>query len=171
MGAYYGATVNKKRYKTWPIAIGAKLMEHAYIGNEYIERIMSLLEKEPKSLNWLCDYTDDQNELTWGNTEAIEEYEENTYEINSNYIILNTTKKLYIDMKEFQYLNKNRTFIIHPLPLLCNSEPESMGGGDYHTKDSRRSTWKNDMIQITYDIKDLPKDYKNVTEESLFYEE
>jgi len=147
-------------------------MEHSYIGNEYVERIMSML-KEPGELTWLCDYYEGDG-ATWGNTtEATkDEFLKDSEMIEADYIILNTTKKLFIDIAAVEKQSKEHnveSWPIHPLPILCNSNTESQGGGDFHPEDSRRATWKGDTIQIV-DKDSTPEGYENVTEDVLFYE-
>lgn len=175
MGAYYQATIEQEgeeaiRYNTHDAGSGLKLMEHSYISNEYVERIMSMLFDKSSLLTWVCDYTEGTY-LDWGKTkeETKEKFLENSYEIMSTYIILNHTQGLKIDIKKLICLNKERMFIIHPLPILCNSEKKSMGGGDYHNDESLRGTWAGDEIEITYD-ENLNEEYEDVTEDVIFYE-
>ena len=170
MGAYYEATINKDRYSTWSIKQGAKLMEHGYVGNDYVENVLSLLEKNPQPLQWLCDYTEDG--LTWENTVEHEFTEDLwSYRLQPTYFILNHTKNLYIDIREFICGHSLRSFMIHPLVILCNSEKSAMGGGDYRKDESSRGSWKGDIIEITYcEEKVDALNFENVTKDCRFYE-
>jgi hypothetical protein len=160
-------------YNTHDVGNGLKLMEHSYIENSYVERIMSML-REPGELTWLCDYYEGDG-LTWDNVDEATQGEFlKKSEVNeSNYIILNITKKLFIDIAKVYKMEEEHNptnWPIHPLPILCNSNDGSMGGGDYHPEDSRRATWKGDTIHIVSNTSDIPDGYEDVTEDVLFYE-
>jgi len=85
-------------------------------------------------------------------------------------IILNNTKKEYIDLSEYKYLSPfDRSDLIHPFPLLTNSESCSMGGGDFHPDHDFRGIWSNDCFEIVRRKIDIPLSYKNISAIS-FYE-
>ncbi len=178
MGAYYMATIAKngevKMYSTHDVDNGLKLMEHSYIENEYVERIMSMLQETPGHLTWLCDYYEGPG-LTWGNVEEAtkEEFLEDSDYIDSDYFVLNLTQNLCIDIDEAYKLSRkaSTSWPIHPLPILCNSNEQSQGGGDFHQEDSRRATWKGDLIQIVLTADDVPEGFTDVTEDVIFIEE
>ncbi len=166
MGAYYSATLENKRYNAWQTKNGAKLMEHGFVGNNYVENVMFLLLENPKSLQWLCDYTEEGK--TWDNTKETT-LPEDSYPLGGLYLILNHTKKFKIDMKKFICINKLRDFQVHPLPILCNSETNQMGGGDFYSEESLRGAWKGDIIEVTYN-EDKCAEYLDVTQDCVFYE-
>ena len=151
---------------------GLKLMEHSYLENNYCKHIMSLLEDNPQNLIWLCDYheSDDITELTWNDAENDDTNKCLDSFPDDKYYILNHTQKLSIDVQKLLSLykkeNKNGWFI-HPIPILCNSDTESQGGGDYRKKDSRRATWCEDEISTS---KNQNTTFKDITEDVLFYE-
>jgi len=169
MGAYYNAATedkdgNLKRFDPWTGG-GVKLMEHSYIGNDYVGKIMEELLDSPKELSWICDYSEDG----YYNWEVFPEYKEPSTEkiiVNSEYYIYNHTKKVMIDI--FQLVTEDG-WDIHPLPILCNSEQESAGGGDFHQEDSRRGTWLGDEIEVSFDKKKY--DYKDVSTDCIFVEQ
>jgi len=168
MGAYFQATVNKKRYSTWATDNGAKLLEHGYVGNDYVEKVLWHLLDNPSHLVWLCDYH--EGELTWDNVPEAE-MDERSWALFPTYYILNQTKGEVIDLKKLIGLSKERRWIIHPLVVLCNSDKEAQGGGDYRKDDPRRASWADDLIEITYDEEKATQfNHKDVTEENLFYE-
>jgi len=169
MGAYYQATVNKTRYGTWDLGQGAKLMEHSYIGNEYVESVMSLLENKPKELRWVCDYSENKGGFDWDDTEEESLKNVSCYDITPVYFAINHTKEMYIDMAELIQLHHPRSMMMHPIPFLCNSEKGAMGGGDLHREESRRGLWYGDTISISMD-KDYVTSFKNVTADMLFIE-
>jgi len=151
-------------------------MEHSYLANDYCKYIISILKDNPKKLVWLCDYHDGKQntQLTWNKTKQVNSF----FMINSfeddNYWIINHTKKCYIDIKKLKYLYENSkqstNWNIHPIPILCNSDEYSQGGGDYHTPDSRRATWCEDLISSSKPYKDEFENFKDVTEDCLFFE-
>ena len=173
------ATIEKNneeptRYSTHDVGNGLKLMEHSYIENNYVERIMSMLKK-PANLSWVCDYSDD-HPWSWDKTtEATKsEFLKDSDELNTTkYFILNHDKQLFIDIDALFKIEKQHkvdSWPIHPIPILCNSSDQSLGGGDYHPEDSRRNTWDMDSIQIVFNTIDIPDNYGNATEDCAFYE-
>ena len=178
MGAYYMATIIQedylaKMYDTHTLGNGLKLMEHSYIGNNYVNHIMSLLDNDKQKLVWLCDYhePDEKTQYVWNNVveesgyAAIDNFEDNKY------FIINHSKKLYIDIEKLHNILEEKEpsgWYIHPIPILCNSDRDSQGGGDFHKNDPRRATWCEDYIQAT---KEKPgTGYEDATEECLFFE-
>jgi hypothetical protein len=105
MGAYYAAVIKDELYEPWTTEDRAKLAEHSYIGNPYVETIMDILYNNPQPLVWLCDYhkPDETTELTWENVEHIK------YELakdrSSHYYVLNHSQKMYIDMAKLSCSN------------------------------------------------------------------
>jgi hypothetical protein len=72
-------------------------------------------------------------------------------------------------MKKLVLAYEDRSFLIHPLPILCNSDTEPEGGGDFRKEDSRRATWKGDEIEIVFNNTES-SNYKDVTDDSVFCE-
>ena len=167
MGAYYEATINNERYNTHDVGCGLKLMEHAYIGNPYVETVMSILVDNPKELRWVCDYTE-STPFDWDETNEVS-FSDADCELPLAYYILNETKGLSIDIAKLITLHANREMMIHPLPILCNSEEGSMGGGDLHRDESQRATWCGDIITITFKAPDTTI-FTDVTEDVVFTE-
>ena len=176
MGSYYQATIiepdnSAYMYNTHSLNIGLKLMEHSYVNNEYCKHIISLLHNNPQPLVWLCDYheSDDTTKHTWVTaeelniSEALDDFKDN------NYWIINHTKKCYIDMHKLSNLYTS-DWHIHPIPILCNSDTQSQGGGDFHPEDSRRATWCEDIISSIEPSNQEFIEFTDVTEDCLFYE-
>ena len=90
MGAYYEATIEKTRYCTHPSNNGLKLMEHSYVGNDYVDSIMKLLLNTPRQLRWVCDYTDELDGYTWEETTENEELD-GTDRLLGKYYVINHT--------------------------------------------------------------------------------
>jgi hypothetical protein len=173
MGQYYMAIIlaDNNIYKHEIIRFyihslcGAKLMEHSYIGNNFIGGVEFLFTQNgpfyKSRLVWAGDYADPEPEL-----------ENNLYELTTpekEYIlksiitpeykyIINHTKKIYIDKDNYISKSKKRCqeYQIHPLPLLV-AEGNGRGGGDYSgiNKDLV-GTWSRDVISVD---KDKPDDY------------
>jgi len=178
MGAYFQATIerehDKKRYCTHTCGNGLKLLEHGYIGNNYVDSIMNLLHIEKGKLTWLCDYHEEPG-MQWSDIEEVDKVSEYCTPIDKKYIIVNHTKKIIINIEKLIKLhNKDgrTTLLIHPLPILCNSDNEAMGGGDYRKDDSTRSTWKGDLIEIIIPElnEKVPENYEDVTKDCIYTE-
>lgn len=179
MGAYYECTIEedgtKVRHCTHAVDNGLKLMEHSYVGNSYVERMMRIIENNPAKIMWVCDYTDEEHPWSWDNT--AEATRESTRAIKpmeeASYFVVNNDKKMFIDMAKYKELYEfdpedKWPLIIHPVPLLTNSEDGSMGGGDYHQEWSQRGAWAGDELYTTNEEPD--DSYKDVTEDVLVYE-
>ncbi len=174
MGAYYECTLNHKRYDVHAMNQGAKLMEHSYLENDYVNVMMGALIGNPKEVVWLCDYheKDDKTSHTWDNTKEIGEYPTKP-RVKLDYFILNHTKKVSINVNHLHdlYTEHNvSSWHIHPIPILCNSDEMSQGGGDYHKEDSRRASWCGDTLEVQL-VRNGFEDYKGVTMDCLFFEE
>jgi hypothetical protein len=173
MGAYYEATIeengNLKRFNTHSINSGLKLMEHSYIGNYYVNAVLNLLD-EPKRLSWVCDYTDDSDDWSWDESEEIDFVDP---DIDETKFILNMDKKEYIDIEKLKSLYQDKgvtSHMIHPVPILCNIEVESMGGGDFDgPDDGRRGMWSKDRIYITMHKPNI--EFTDITDNCLFFED
>ena len=172
MGAYYKAvidnsySVNPHKYDN-----GMKLMEHSYLGNNYCSAIENVL-KTSRLLVWLCDYHEKDETYPHG---TWDDYEDKTVKEHSpleKRYFINHTKEVYIDVEKLVRLSKDISdeWVIHPLPILCNSERSSAGGGDYHKEDSRRATWCNDEIQVILALDEIHFNYTDCTEHCIFKE-
>lgn len=174
MGAYYEATIGETRYDTHALDNGLKLMEHSYVENNYCMAIEYMLLDNPQSLVWLCDYheADDKVSLTWDNTNeeapkaAPDDFgKENYYIINHDYDVYYDRNKL---LELYKETNGEDSWAINPLPLLCNSDSDAQGGGDFHSSDIRRGIWAGDSIEIKMD---RPLNMDDITDKVVFVEE
>ena len=178
MGSYYEATIQRedgtpKRYCTHDVDNGLKLMEHSYIGNEYVDRIMSMLIGEPGRLSWVCDYSD-EHIWCWDKTDEAskEEFLEDSMRIEPTYFILNHDEKQFIDIEKLEKIERKESedWPINPITLLTNSSDSSLGGGDYHPEWSQRKSWDMHEIEVVLKEEDLPQDYRDITEDVAVYE-
>lgn len=170
MGQYYKPIIldDNKQIKVWFDAHscdnGLKLMEHSYLGNDFVATVMRELVK-PARLVWAGDYADNEEQ---SKEEAAEEEETNLYhrcepdtEFHGEWSTerkADSFAKKYCfavnhDRKEFVSLENlpadKDGLTIHPVPLLC-SEGNGAGGGDYHgTSEKYVGTWARNLIQLS----------------------
>lgn len=149
---------------------GAKLMEHAFIGNgfmEAVERLLSPLGPFWKSrLVWAGDYADSEPGYvveTNLHRAAYDEEEEKRQVVSGDYLpedyiyVVNHTKKQYFIKDEVQLVNN--MFRIHPLPILT-AEGNGRGGGDYRgTNQHLVGSWARNVISVE---KEVPKTYQKL---------
>ena len=126
---------------------GLKLMEHSYIGNNFVNTIENLLFENPCNLVWAGDYADpepgsehninslgdDDNRMGPGN--------EKTY--TKRVYVKNHTKMEYIKVTK-----DTRGLVVHPLPLLT-AEGNGRGSGDYRGSSSDVGIWARDLISVS----------------------
>jgi hypothetical protein len=166
MGQYYIAIIldeSGKIIRTW-VRPGRhllghnKLMEHSYIGNEFMAVVENLLCPEgmfyKSRLVWAGDYADsevasDKNLYHMAEDFAGRESVDVQHADLSTYgYIVNHTMKLYVD--------KNLKFEddIHPLSLLT-AEGNGRGGGDYSgASENLVGTWARDVISLEKTVPD-----------------
>ena len=172
MGQYYKAAVLKEDYKSnnpvvesiesWDYGSGAKLMEHSYVGNPFVNRAIGLLQDNPGSrFVWAGDYADPAT----GETEN--ENEPNIYMLceghkapNSKRSSEHRTPRFVINLDKGKFVRIPRRdpgfYRIHPLALLC-AAGNDRGGGDYHNgKDyDKVGSWAYDHITLDYNKTDI----------------
>jgi hypothetical protein len=140
--------------ESWSYGNGAKLMEHSWIENEFVERVESILAKRASRIVWAGDYADYEPNK-----------EENLYEMTTEDGHLHTeqptkTFRYIINHTMKEYVDKQRVFPdkdgwqIHPLPLLT-CEGNGRGGGDYGGNDKNLvGLWARNTISVSNDIPD-----------------
>ena len=177
MGQYYKPCFLKKNYKrvrsTNPVKFalssydydnGAKLMEHSYCGNSFVNAAMTCIGERFNGYPfvWCGDYAD---ELVCGNKtfdlyscaysinekgsklkdDMISRFNHNEFRMENPYkYIINNTKKEFVVVPRYNEKEWN----IHPLPLLCASG-NGRGGGDYRLEDERVGRWAFDCISVS----------------------
>ena len=166
MGQYYKAILLDKKKKkvighVEPHAYdnGAKLMEHSWIGNNFVAAVESLLLDTPHPLAWGGDYADSEPSkkasehnlysLSGGRSELKPEH---TVDSDTVPFILNHDKKLFIDKRKGV---DDNGMIIHPLPLMT-AEGNGRGGGDYRGESEIVGQWARDMISVS---KEVPEEF------------
>jgi len=145
MGAYYTPTalINETKHNYQRLGFyscGAKLMEHSYFGTNLVNGSLFMIESgawKNKSFTWACDYSEDlivanKNiyDISQNNTICELDMSKKVDGLYNNVIILNNSKMEYLDLSEYVYNYKfDKKWMIHPFPLLTNSEKDYMGGG------------------------------------------
>jgi hypothetical protein len=152
---------------------GLKLMEHSYVGNNFVAKFESLLipgkEYHKSRVVWAGDYASygGNTELNlYGLCETVEKVVSGLEVISSDEYpyVVNHTKKEYVDKRTM--IKFSDGWQIHPLPLLT-SEGNGSGGGDYHpngnTKDDGKlvGSWARDIISVEPNL-DGYEDYKQI---------
>lgn len=163
---------------------GAKLMEHSYVGNWYVQCYEQMLSKLyfGNVFVWVGDYADN-NVLYDKAKQYCEDWAKNNaasygWELGNNidiyyekfdYIenpkfnyIVNLDKKQYVKIPQY---NKGE-WIIHPLPLLC-ADGNGRGGGDYHRGSDmdKVGIWAYDRIGVLDKLTDAYNDFTELVVE------
>lgn len=170
MGQYYHPVIldaDKKTVLSWmyshDFGSGLKLMEHSYLGNDFVGAFESLLVGNPQHVVWAGDYADACPKLK---TKVYDRCTDKT-KISLNKIspqtvdakfIVNHTKKQFIDKSKVPSYNGG--WQIHPLPLMT-CEGNGSGGGDFYEKDLKGliGSWARDLISVENEV---PKGFKEI---------
>lgn len=158
MGQYYTAILlDKKKEKIVGNILphdyrsGAKLMEHSWINNSFVQSVESIIYKNPMPVVWAGDYADNEEGID-ENLYCLTEEKTNLKPSNP----LSRNKSRYIinhDAKEYVDKTKcidNGGWIIHPLPLLT-AEGNGRGGGDFRGDSTMVGMWSRENISVTED--------------------
>lgn len=157
---------------------GVKLMEHSWIGNNFVNAILGAIENNPTRVAWVGDYSTDSisDDCNLGNgfitsrlqfeklyaclwQEKIKRLPktEEQYDLGMNSkdcYIVNKTKKCFINLEKYIKENSERKYggiwAINPLPLLT-AVGNGLGGGDFRgpTGMEQVGTWAFDEIYVT----------------------
>ena len=159
MGQYYRAfNMDKKEYvQPHAYANGAKLLEHAYINNDFLGVVTTLLKKEWKGdrVIWIGDYFEkDENPavpLDWESTENYDQLTPPATTVTKGFLN-NLTKKISIDLSKVTATFDMDDYIMHPLAILtvCGN---GRGGGDINDENhylyKLAGTWAGDNLSVT----------------------
>jgi len=193
VGAYYHAALKRPegrffRYSCWRMDNGAKLLEHSYLPNNYVNAIVKMIYFRPAHVVWLCDYHEEKD-LNWKEIPSLKTWKPKQDHPLYVCLIVNLDRKEYINIEEllnliakdietlnfdYSYVNEYQSKVVilpyHPLPFLTNCSKEPFGPGDYHGVYKYRARWKNDLIvslPLNCEQKLISKRFKNITEKSL----
>lgn len=160
MGQYFKACniQTKECITAWDFNELAKLIEHSWIGNRFVNVAEKLLAKGGKWFGqpfcWSGDYANNENEAG-----------QNLYDIcDKNAIkpklgkyrkfryLLNLTTKVFVDLDKVpcSRMYDGEESQIHPLPLLT-CEGNGKGGGDFYGEDTNNlvGSWARCIIEPT----------------------
>jgi len=182
----FGATTLDNGYI---IHHGLKLTEHSYVGNSFVETVLTQLFNNPQRVYWCGDYfekddfenPEDYNRMvrTWKNFREDGKgrkynHPEEVQDFSGDKFIVNHTKKCFIDMSK--YCKKAPTATedddchFHPLCLLT-AVGNGRGGGDYSgINEEDVGIWAGDLIEIKANRLVIPEDYRDVTKNIGFQE-
>jgi hypothetical protein len=156
MGQYYTAILlDKEKEKIignilpYDYGSGAKLMEHSWMNNSFVQSVESMIYQNPMPVVWAGDYADPEegiNENLYSLTEEITNLRPSTplTKDKSRYII-NHDAKEYVD--KTKCIDQDG-WVIHPLPLLT-AEGNGRGGGDFRGESSLVGIWSRENISVT----------------------
>lgn len=132
----------------------AKLMEHSWWLNPFVNTICKKIHFKPHKVAWVGDYADEEEdgfgfyEDVWGEGIDGKEVTEAQVLLWNKYLV-NWTKKEYLDCDEYYEKSKTKQdFCIHPLPLLT-AIGNGRGGGDYRGINVHQvGRWAMDVISV-----------------------
>ena len=189
MGQYYHpiSLERKESVYSHDYNNGIKLMEHSWIGNEFVNVVENLIAEGGlwygTRLVWAGDYADPEIDEE-GNVIQYEYdgkmYDQTLYNMyggnnikptfdkkirNFRYVINMDTKE-FVDMKKVPLTDtwtdpktkKEYPYYIHPLPLLT-CEGNGRGGGDYHEESPLIGSWARNRVTVSTR---KPKGYKEI---------
>lgn len=159
MGQYYRAVVDNNVFDTSYISknkscfTGAKLTEHAYITNPFVNAVAKLIYQNPKRVAWVGDYANENDPvfkvMHTTPKEVWKAHAITLYAVrfsSKKRVLVNHDKKLYIDMRNLYRMDDGCTF--HPLPLMT-AVGNGSGGGDYWGTDMDEiGSWAGDLLSI-----------------------
>lgn len=188
MGQYYTPVLKAKsgkvmRFNSFDFDNGMKIMEHSWIGNNFVNAVMYKIKNEACRIAWVGDYAGDgendekyKNDLfDWFVKETdVKEYcksRKMKFDIdNVHGYLVNVTKKQYVDLKDYfeksKKIENGDVWCVHPLPLLT-SIGNGAGGGDYWGVNKEVvGMWATDEVQF---VEELPEGMEKL--EVAFWED
>lgn len=164
MGQYYNAVILKENKKTVKSFMyphdyenGAKLMEHSWVGNNFVDTFESLIKDNPQRVVWAGDYADEcKGHKTNVCSRCKDKLKVNPSEKMATKFVINYTKKVYVDKDNIPAVNGWK---IHPLPLLT-CEGNGRGGGDFREDEKGLvGSWARDLVSVSNTI---PNGFKEI---------
>lgn len=201
MGEYFAAYLKTGRTKPRVYACSGDLkqMEHCYIGNAYVNYVLSELLDTPTTVAWIGDYAEDYTlaahghlteeqykkafEYTWCNPkpnseatwnwnnyhDAMAGIEEDGHNPYSFSYIINDMKKCYISLSEVYDAVRKDFSSVLVINPLCLLTA-SYPSGYRGINSDKIGSWAFDTILVTLFQDEIPSGYTNVSLQSLFAE-
>ena len=181
MGQYYRAVLcsaNKKiALDPWVHNEGAKLMEHAYFGNQLVGTASRIITNNPTYVWWVGDYAVEEDipnrckafepiAAAWrGQATTCSPFQSaNNCHYGLDGFLVNLTTKEFVDLEHCKGE-------IHPLPLLT-AVGNGRGGGDYRGDEASLKMvgiWAGDALMIVGEKPDS-SEYIDITSDVRFSE-
>jgi hypothetical protein len=169
MGQYYYSILLTEdgRIMAWMCAHnygnGLKLMEHSYLGNNYISTFeWGLSPAGPyhkTRVVWAGDYADPEPGKEDTLYKMCDEYGmiRPAKKETTNYrFVVNHTKRLFVDKTK---VPSRDGYTLHPLPILT-CEGNGRGGGDYHGDSPLVGSWARNVISVE---ESAPEGYEEIS--------
>lgn len=158
---------------------GLKLMEHSWSENLVCGAVVNALYHNKQRVCWMGDYANENDfeqvncdnrelkeklyNIVWNdraNGKHLQKTREEDCVHLKELIIVNHTKKVYINCDEYLKHNKDEGWCVHPLPILTCSASHS-GGAYYGPNKHLCGTWFYDEIEVV-DVGEIPANYEEV---------
>ena len=124
----------------------AKLMEHSWWQNPFVNAFSEFLYNEPSRVAWVGDYADEPDDFdfpncsafyvpcykeVWGETIKPVGVASSDFNLDGKFL-LNHDRQQFVDLDEYKAASVDKDgWCIHPLPLLT-AIGNDRGGGDFH---------------------------------------
>ena len=124
----------------------AKLLEHSWWLNPFVNSFSEFLYKEPSRVCWVGDYADEPDDFdftncsafyvpsykeVWGETVLLHKAFSSDFYLDRKFLLNHDTKQ-FVDLDEYKKASVDKHgWAIHPLPLLT-AVGNDRGGGDFH---------------------------------------
>ncbi len=152
MGQYYNPTSlnNLENLYSHSYGNGLKLMEHSWIGNNFVGAVETLLAAGGRwykhEIVWAGDYEPDEVDAGANLFILGTKLEEHVRSSDFRFVV-NHTAKRFVD--KYRSIKLSSEWRIHPLPLLT-CEGNGGGGGDFRGDDPRGliGSWARHSISV-----------------------
>ncbi len=170
MGQYYFPVLLnddrtlKQWFEPWAFENGAKLIEHSYVGNNFVEAVVAAIRDNPTKLVWLGDYSD--NDILWDKCKKSEEKKAKVKkaDVSGLRYFVNHDRREWFDLEKQKVpaFPSDEELSFHPLPILT-ADGNGNGGGDYCGDHMEYvGLWAYNSIEATTKRPD-DRNYKEIT--------
>lgn len=159
MGQYYTPVIKRgkklRRVYSHDFDNGLKLMEHSYIGNNFVNVVANELVENPAQLYWVGDYAEESDFASSSAFNSIYGY---AWQRKRGRTTLEDTKEDFDWGKDWYYINlttneyvkmpKCGNFVYSPISLLT-AIGNGRGGGDYWGNNPMVGTWAGNKVYLS----------------------